>query len=507
MKKMTVKSMLNFALMAIFSILMSSLSAQNDRATFGLKGNVTKVSVDHGNYAVYPIGRNDWVRYDLLFSNTGKLEEVNGMHVTSESFAYDHEIQRDSQNRISKLSSVAGEGLQWVVFHYDDQGRVSSEDYVYENLDAGSEDNIGNTRYYYDDNGNVVKAVVYDAYDSTTNTVNYTYRKTDESGNWVERVANCPNLGLNNQVEKRSLSYTDEADAATTSDATLDVTQTGSDEGLAPKQPKKRPFWDILLEILLGIGLIFMIVYMGYILVFRDRNLLPKTVEDFKKQRMDAGMPEESSEAENAQITQLFDSSYRNLTPFLDENKNRDETFTTKEQIERLRSAIIQIREIAPTHPDKVEDYNVMLRDYKNFTKRYFMGSKTYLIIGGIITVLMVFPAGLKAIPFMLLNICGYYFASKETQFMINAKELKGTSSRNRSKVMTAITAAAFGVLFSGQTYKTVTVWSDGHVDEGVDMSEHGVALIFGFILLFILAYFMFVVAMINFIRNYLIYK
>ena len=86
-------------------MLTCTLSAQNDRATFGLKGNVTKASPDRGNYTVYPVGRNDWVRYDLLFSNTGKLEEVNGMHVTSESFAYEHEIQRDSKNRISKLSS------------------------------------------------------------------------------------------------------------------------------------------------------------------------------------------------------------------------------------------------------------------------------------------------------------------------------------------------------------------------------------------------------------------
>ena len=234
--------MLRIAVMAIVSIFMSSISAQNDRATFGLNGNVTKVSADHGNYAIYPVGRNDWVRYDLLFSNTGKLEEVNGMHVTSESFTYEHEIQRDSKNRISKLSSVAGEGLQWVVFHYDAQGRVASEDYVYENLDAGTEDNIGNTRYYYDENSNVVKVVVYDAYDSTTNTVNHTYRNTDANGNWTERVANCPNLGLNNQVEKRTLSYSDASDAASTSVDTSTAIQTDSVEGLAPGQPEKGRF-------------------------------------------------------------------------------------------------------------------------------------------------------------------------------------------------------------------------------------------------------------------------
>lgn len=499
------KNLCKIVLFIASIMMMSSLSAQNDRATFGLKGNVTKVSADHGNYAVYPIGRNDWVRYDLLFSNTGKLEEVNGMHVTSESFAYDHEIQRDSQNRISKLSSVAGEGLQWVVFHYDDQGRVSSEDYVYENLDAGSEDNIGNTRYYYDDNGNVVKAVVYDAYDSTTNTVNYTYRKTDESGNWVERVANCPNLGLNNQVEKRALSYMDKAVAGTTDS---DTTAMQTVPGVSPvtKQPTKRSFWDVFLGLLLVVALIFMIVYMVYILLIRDRKLLPKTIEDFKAYRQEQNMPEESSDAENESITPLFEEVFHSLT-HVRKGGEEEHYFTTKEQIEGLRAALVQTLETAPTHPECVDLYNEMLAEYKTCTKRQFMGSKPYLIIGGIITVLMTIGGGLMALPFMLLNICGYYFASQETQFMINAKELKEAGSSGKSKLMTILIAMGIGVLFSGQSYKTITTWSDGTTSTDYDHSEHLVALIFGMIIIAVLAFFMFAVALVNFIRNYLIYK
>lgn len=493
-------------LFALFVMIVSSLSAQNDRATFGLKGNVTKVSADHGNYAVYPVGRNDWVRYDLLFSNTGKLEEVNGMHVTSESFAYEHEIQRDSKNRISKLSSVAGEGLQWVVFHYDAQGRVASEDYVYENLDAGTEDNIGNTRYYYDENSNVVKVVVYDAYDSTTNTVNYTYRNTDANGNWTERVANCPNLGLNNQVEKRTLSYSDAADAASTSVDTSTAIQTDSVEGLAPKQPKKRPFGDFFLAFLLVAALIFMIAYMVYILLVRDRKLLPKTIDDFKAYRQEHGLSEESSDTEDNHITSLFEEVFLGLT-HVRKGGEEEHYFTTKEQIEGLRSALVQTLETAPTHPECVNLYNEMLAEYKTCTKRQFMGSKPYLIIGGIVTVLMTIGAGLAALPFMLLNILGYYFASQETQFMINAKELKEAGSSDNSKLMTFLISMGIGVLFSGQTVRTVTKWSDGTTTTEEDGTGHLVAFIIGMMILFFLASFMFVVALINFVRNYLLYK
>ena len=111
------------------------------------------------------------------------------------------------------------------------------------------------------------------------------------------------------------------------------------------------------------------------------------------------------------------------------------------------------------------------------------------------------------ALPFMLLNICGYYFASQETQFMINAKELKEAGSSNNSKLMTVLIAMGIGVLFSGQTYKTVTKWSDGTTSTDYDNSEHLVAFILGMIIIAVLAFFMFAVALVNFVRNYLIYK
>ena len=246
---------------------------------------------------------------------------------------------------------------------------------------------------------------------------------------------------------------------------------------------------------------------MGYILVFRDRNLIPMTVEASKTKRQAAGLPEESSNSENEEVMRLFQEAAQNLTTYKDAQGEIQETYTTKEQIEKLRFALVRCQEIAPTRMDCLELFNDMLAEYKTFTKRFFAGSKTYLIVGGVISVILVIMSGWQAVPFMLLNVAGYYFASKETQFMINAKELKGTSSRGRSKVMTAITAAAFGVLFSGTTYKTVTTWSDGSTTTDYDNDEHLIAFIIGMVILLFLAFFMFVVALINFIRNYLIYK
>lgn len=488
-------------LLAVSVMMMSVLAAQNDRSAFGLKGNVTSVTPNDVNQA-YAIDNRA-----LSFSETGKLLKINGEADV---------FERDKKGRLTKIYFDDGCSMGYDTLIYDNQGRiaqVSSFVYVETGYDTETGEEVGgmdveggNAKYYYDADGKVSKVVVYNAYDSTTNTVNFSYRKVDDSGNWVERVVNCPNLGFNNQVEKRTLSYTEEVDAVAASDATMDATQTGLDEGLAPKQSKKIPFWDAFFGFLLIAALLFMIVYMVYILLIRDRKLLPKTVEDFKAYRRELGLPEESSDIENDSISPLFEDVYHNLTQ-VRTGGEVEQYFTTKEQIEGLRSALVQTLETAPTHPGCIDLYNEMLADYKAFTKRQFMGSKPYLIIGGIITVLMTIGGGLMALPFMLLNICGYYFASQETQFMINAKELKEAGSSNNSKLMTVLIAMGIGVLFSGQTYKTVTKWSDGTTSTDYDNSEHLVAFILGMIIIAVLAFFMFAVALVNFVRNYLIYK
>lgn len=480
-------------------------NAQNDLPAFSLKGSVTKVTPNQ-DIQTYSLDN-----YALGFSETGKLVSFNG-----EGEMY----ERDKKGRISKFYFDNGCSMGYDTIIYDNHGKViQTNSFVY--IEAGYNEESGKVedgryidggckKYYYDADGNISKVLVFDAYNSTSNTINYTYRTIDKSGNWTERVANCPKLGLNNQLETRKLTYYKNGESAqsilpeNTSPDSLDTT---SNDIQIPQNSRKLTFWEVFFSVLLGAALLFMIGYMIYILLIRDRKLVPKTIEDFKTQRQLLGMPDESSDIENESLSPLFNDVYRNLTTVHDAQGEEVNYFTTKEQVEGLRSALVQTLEIAPTHPECVKLYNETLSEYKMMTARQFMGSKTYLIIGGILTVLMSIGGGLQAIPFMLLNILGYYFASKETQFMINAKNIKGTSSNGRSKVMTALMMMGIGVLFSGQTYKTVTKWSDGTTSTDYDNSEHLIALIIGLIIIAVLSFFMFVVAMVNFVRNYLIYK
>ena len=53
-----------------------TMVAKNDRVTFGLKGNVTKVIQDRNSF-ILPFSGSELENYDWEFSKSGKLIKVN----------------------------------------------------------------------------------------------------------------------------------------------------------------------------------------------------------------------------------------------------------------------------------------------------------------------------------------------------------------------------------------------------------------------------------------------
>lgn len=216
--------------------------AQNDRAAFGLKGNVTKVIQSEDYDVRVNYFGTEWITCNLEFSQSGKLVRVNGLKggnkmddKEGEYFAADYEefkeatkdvpagvfvfsetpeygLVRDANGRIWKrVHLVIGcedDLEEWETLQYDDKGRVVSikmtERSFYEKKFTDRGDNI---RYSYDEDGNVIKAERYDSYEKKTYTMTYQYKQFDRAGNWLVRVANCEQMGLENRIEKRTVEY------------------------------------------------------------------------------------------------------------------------------------------------------------------------------------------------------------------------------------------------------------------------------------------------------------
>lgn len=212
--------------------------AQNDRATFGLKGNVTKViQSENPNIRISSLIA-DWETFDYEFSQTGKIISVGDSLVKFEKYEYPeggyyyneyfiqhndfgeetyYYVTRDMQKRISTIvfEIDGGDGDEIDSFLYDNKGRVAEVDIKFMYVGWGFEEEegvgeiteLGNCKYYYDENDNVIRVVRYDSYEKQTYTITYQYKLFDRAGNWLIRVANCEPMGIKNRIEKRTLEY------------------------------------------------------------------------------------------------------------------------------------------------------------------------------------------------------------------------------------------------------------------------------------------------------------
>ena len=215
---------------------------QNDLAAFGLKGNVKKVIQNADTDVVVYYFGTEWISCNLEFSQSGKLLRVNGLKggnkiddMEGEYFAADYEefkeatkdvsagvfvyvpnpdfgLVRDANGRIWKrvhlVTGCEEDWEEWEELQYDDKGRVATMKMTVKNsYDDKVTDKGDNVKYFYDEKGNVIKAVRYDSYEKKTYTMTYTYKEFDAAGNWLVRVANCPVSGPINEVERRKVEY------------------------------------------------------------------------------------------------------------------------------------------------------------------------------------------------------------------------------------------------------------------------------------------------------------
>jgi hypothetical protein len=94
-----------------------------------------------------------------------------------------------------------------------------------------------------------------------------------------------------------------------------------------------------------------------------------------------------------------------------------------------------------------------------------------------------------------------YVVASRTPQFLIDKRALRGGGN-----IHNGIFAGVFGLLAGAQTVRTIYKFNDGHKEYSDDHSQHWIALAIGLVVLFVLAMMMAFWALLNYLRNYVLY-
>lgn len=262
----------------------------------------------------------------------------------------------------------------------------------------------------------------------------------------------------------------------------------------------------LILEILVLAVIVGTIVHMLYILL-KKKHREDFTVEEFKAKRLEAGRSETSADAENEEVAELMRSIMAEWSPIGEDEETGEEMRAPlkQKQVTQAEEKLRQAIEIAPTTDEMVFEINDTARVINIANKREFNGSKRLIVIVVILALLVgIFGSMWGFFAWLIASCLIYIMASLTPGFIINKRMLKG--KEGKSSFISALLGGVFGAVATAKTYKTVTKYTDGSKETSYDHSETIGALILAFVVTILVASFMAFIALINYLRNYVLY-
>jgi len=265
---------------------------------------------------------------------------------------------------------------------------------------------------------------------------------------------------------------------------------------------------ELLIAILFFGGSLFVIGHMIY-LIYTSKKRFSGVydVNFFRNLRKEKGKSSESTPEETQQAyAELNKVFYCWSNVMQDEEGNEFRKPKKMKEIEESSKALQAVIDLAPTDSGVIENINSYIGVIRTNEERKFDGSWKLIILGLVIAIIFALigkaesnyiMAFLKWGSIFWVPVAIYYISSLTPRFLIEKRQ-----NRGGGKVTTGLVAAAFAILGSGRSYKTY--YTDGSSTE--DHSEHGIALFIGFVLLFFIALTIIFWAVLNYLRNYVLY-
>ncbi|MBR1809686.1 MAG: hypothetical protein IJ776_09915 [Paludibacteraceae bacterium] len=255
---------------------------------------------------------------------------------------------------------------------------------------------------------------------------------------------------------------------------------------------------NILILVLSGAAILHMLIE-----IFSSKNIAPLNAVENATARQANGMQPMTDE-EAAEWMQKMDDILSEWTPYTDENGNESFIMTKYSQTKKTRTLLEQVRAAMPDNETVVERYNMFAENYNTAMKRHYNGSTKYIILAAVVAVALGAIAGSWStiLTFFGTQIVVYIIASMTPTYILNKIALKPA----KPKFMSGFIAGIFGLTATAATYKITTHWSDGTTTTKYDDSEKWTSAIISLVLIIFICFFMFIPAIMNYIRNYILH-
>lgn len=258
--------------------------------------------------------------------------------------------------------------------------------------------------------------------------------------------------------------------------------------------------WDIVIGVAVLLFFLAIFGHMVYELFIRPKYK-PLTMEEVKLARQEAGLGV-MKEAEANDLLNEMSNAVETWTSYTDESGEEMVVMTKYSQTKQTKAALDKVLDAKPDNEDVIDQYNKLVEMYNGSMSRHYSASTKYIIITGIVAIIMCFST-LKVLWLFVPNIILYIMSSMKPRYLIDKQTLKGDSG---SGFMSGVIGGILGLAAAAPVYTTVTKWSDGTTTREDDHSAIGVSFLITILLLCIFAFFMFVIAIINYLRNYILH-
>lgn len=403
--------------------------------------------------------------------------EENGMFMAYEVLFDGYHWTTELNHREIVLKSPDPNINNSVVLSYDKKGRLTKV--VEENVELKGK-NVTKYKYKGDD-----VLPYFKSFESSEGKVegDITYNKVDDYGNWLS-------MTWNNETDERVFTYYDLYDASgSLTNCPTDVTF------------DKELFMSTLISILILIAFFAMLIHMSWV-IFKGKLRMDYTVIDFVERRRSKGISEVATDEENQMAKDLISSVYNQWkTIKLDEVEAYLPSKGTV--VHKSYDAVKKAVALNPTDEEAVYFINNFSEILNRTMERQFTGSKIFI---GIAIVLAIVISLIGALPMGIFIVCGcilYFLSSRKALWQIFKDESKGG---NKSNFLNAMIGGLFASVATAKTVRTVTKWDDGTTTTEDDHSETWFALIFLIIGCVLLSVAIYLIAFINYLRNYVIY-